>query len=94
MRDILRDPTEASIWEEAWESYKTSDKAFGPGLKKPGYALAWPTHQFALSSSCAHASCATHCDLQHCSTMHVPQHKQMVLLLHSAVAPLESAVSC
>ena len=37
MRDILRDPAEASIWDEAWESYKTSGKAYGPGRKKPGY---------------------------------------------------------
>lgn len=57
MRDILRDPSEASIWEEAWESYKTSGKARDPGRNQPGYALAWPTDHVAMPFSCATASC-------------------------------------
>lgn len=35
-RDILRDPAEASIWEEAWESYKASNAAAGDGIDDPG----------------------------------------------------------
>lgn len=33
LRDILRDPAEAAVWEAAWEAYKTGFAADGEGIE-------------------------------------------------------------
>ena len=82
MHNILCDPAEASIWEEAWETYKASGKAYGPGRKKPGCGPARPTEQSkAMPVSRVHAFCCIHHDMRHCSTVHVHGHSQMAMLL-------------
>lgn len=82
MHNILCDPAEASIWEAAWESYKASGKAYGPGRKKPGCGPARPTDwSKAMPVSRVHAFCCIHYGLRHCSTVHVHGHSRTAMLL-------------